>query len=176
AKFTSPMRLTRMASVSTEQELERPKWSGFQQKSFFTFPVAFFVAVLIWLVFFIFLYDVYVTSFGGGSYFNYVSQAPIFDSARFTWSILGTRNTFGLALLAFVLAAPFLFAWFCLWMLKGGRALSRKILYLVHVRSMLSLIATTALVFVAAYLGAIIYGVVFYVIATKFGQTGAVAD
>lgn len=165
-----------MASVYTDEEIDRPKWTGLQKVSFFTFPVALIAALLLWLAFFTFIYELYVTSFGSPSFIDYLSKAPFLDGVRYTWSIIGIRNTFGLSLLAFVLAAPFLFAWLCLWMLKGGRALSRKILYLVHVRSMFSLIANTALVFVAAYIGAIAYGIAFYLVATKFGNNAAAAD
>ncbi|MFA1676889.1 type IV secretory system conjugative DNA transfer family protein [Rhizobium mongolense] len=165
-----------MASVYTDEEIDRPKWTGLQKVSFFTFPVAFIVAVLLWLAFFTLIYDAYVVSFGSASYFDYVSSAPFVDGLRYTWSLIGVRNTIGLSFLAFVLASPFVFIWFCLWMLKGGRALSRKILYLLHVRSMFSLIATTVLIFVGAYLGVIAYGIVFFVVATKFGDNAAAAE
>ncbi|MFC0808916.1 type IV secretory system conjugative DNA transfer family protein [Ensifer sp. P24N7] len=165
-----------MASVYTDEEIDRPKWTGLQKVSFFTFPVAIVVAVLLWLVFFTLIYDAYITSFGSASYIDYISRAPLLDGLRYTWSIIGVRNTIGLTLLAFVLASPFLFIWLCLWMLKGGRALSRKILYLLHVRSMFSLIATTALVFAAAYIGVIAYGIAFYMVATRFGDNAAAAE
>lgn len=165
-----------MASVYTVEEIDRPKWTGLQKVSFFTFPVALVAAILLWLAFFTLIYDLYVTSFGSASFFDYISKAPFLDGVRYTWSIIGIRNTFGLSVLAFVLAAPFLFAWLCLWMMKGGRALSRKILYLLHVRSMFSLIANTALVFVAAYVGVIAYGIGFYLVATKFGNNAAAAE
>ncbi|WFS69568.1 type IV secretory system conjugative DNA transfer family protein (plasmid) [Agrobacterium leguminum] len=165
-----------MASVYTDEEIDRPKWTGLQKVSFFTFPVALAVAVLLWLAFFTLIYDAYVVSFGSASYFDYISRAPFLDGLRYTWSLIGVRNTIGLSVLAFVLAAPFVFIWLCLWMLKGGRALSRKILYLLHVRSMFSLIATTALIFVGAYLGVIAYGIVFFVVATKFGDNAAAAE
>ncbi|UIY31821.1 hypothetical protein LZK73_33595 (plasmid) [Neorhizobium galegae] len=61
-------------------------------------------------------------------------------------------------------------------MLKGGRALSRKILYLLHIRSMFSLIAHTALIFAAAYAGVIVYGVAFYLVATKAGEHAEIAS
>jgi type IV secretory pathway TraG/TraD family ATPase VirD4 len=61
-------------------------------------------------------------------------------------------------------------------MLKGGRALSRKILYLLHVRSMFTLIAHTALIFAGAYAGVIVYGIVFYLVASKAGGLAGVAD
>jgi type IV secretory pathway TraG/TraD family ATPase VirD4 len=166
----------KMASVYTDEEIDRPKWTGLQKVSFFTFPVALVAAILLWLAFFTLIYDLYVTSFGSASFFDYISKAPFLDGVRYTWSIIGIRNTFGLSVLAFVLAAPFLFAWLCLWMMKGGRALSRKILYLLHVRSMFSLIANTALVFVAAYVGVIAYGIGFYLVATKFGNNAAAAE
>ncbi|MET2832261.1 type IV secretory system conjugative DNA transfer family protein [Mesorhizobium shangrilense] len=166
----------KMASVYTDEEIDRPKWTGLQKVSFFTFPVALVAAILLWLAFFTLIYDLYVTSFGSTSFFDYISKAPFPDGVRYTWSIIGIRNTFGLSVLAVVLAAPFLFAWFCLWMMKGGRALSRKILYLLHVRSMFSLIANTALVFAAAYVGVIAYGIGFFLVATKFGHNAAAAE
>lgn len=158
-----------MASVSTDAETDRPKWTGLQEMSLFTLPVALMGVVLMWLAFFTMIYDAYLTSFGSTSYFDYVAEARLLDSIRYTWSIIGIRNTAGLSILAFVLAAPFLFFVLSLWMLKGGRALSRKILYLLHVRSMFSLIALTALIFAAAYAGAVIYGLTFYLVATKAG-------
>ncbi|AZO32478.1 type IV secretory system conjugative DNA transfer family protein [Mesorhizobium sp. M1B.F.Ca.ET.045.04.1.1] len=164
-----------MASVFTDEETDRPKWTGLQKVSFFTFPVVLVAAIVMWLAFFTFIYDLYVTSFGTASLFDYLSRAPLLDGVRYIWSIIGIRNTFGLSVLAFVLAAPFLFAWLCLWMLKGGRAFSRKILYLLHVRSMFSLIANTGLIFVGAYVGAVAYGIAFYLVATKFGNNAAAA-
>ncbi len=164
-----------MASVSIQTEIERPKWTSLQRVSFFTLPVAMLGAVMLWLAFFTLIYDGYITSFGSISYFDYISQVRFVDALRYTWSIIHTRNTAGLSLLAFVLAAPFVFFLLSLWMLKGGRALSRKILYLLHVRSMFSLIAHTALIFAAAYSGAIIYGVAFYLVATKAGGYADIA-
>lgn len=158
-----------MVSAYTDADAERPKWSGLQKISFFTLPIALLAVVLIWLAFFTMIYDAYLASFGATSYFAYVAGARLLDSINYTWSIIGVRNTIGLAILAFVLTAPFTFFVLALWMLKGGRALSRKILYLVHVRSMFSLIALTALIFAAAYTGAIIYGLAFYLVATKAG-------
>ena len=165
-----------MASVYTDGEIDRPKWTGLQKMSFFTLPVTLLGAAAVWLAFFAQIYDTYLTSFGSVSYFDYVAEARLTDSVRYTWSIIGIRNTMGLSVLAFVLAAPFLFLVLALWMLKGGRALSRKILYLLHVRSMFSLIALTALIFTAAYVGAIVYGVVFYLVATKGGAHADIAS
>lgn len=165
-----------MASAYTAAEAERPKWTGLQKLSFFTLPVALIGVVSVWLAFFTLIYDVYLTSFGSMSYFEYVARAPVIDGIRYTWSIIGVRNTIGLSLLALVLASPFLFLVLALWMLKGGRALSRKILYLLHVRSMFSLIALTALIFAAAYVGAIVYGLVFYLVATKGGAHADIAS
>jgi type IV secretory pathway TraG/TraD family ATPase VirD4 len=165
-----------MASVSTDAEAERLKWTRLQEVSAFTFPVAVLGAVLIWLLFFTLIYDAYVTSFGSVSYYDYVGQAPILDSLAYTWSIICTRSTVGLSILAMVLSSPFLFFLLCLWMLKGGRALSRKILYLLHVRSMFTLIAHTALVFAAAYAAVIVYGTAFYLVASKAGGLSGVAD
>ncbi|MBB4345624.1 type IV secretory system conjugative DNA transfer family protein [Rhizobium leguminosarum] len=165
-----------MASVSTHTETDRPKWTGLQRASLFTLPIALFGIVLLWLAFFTLIYDAYITSFGSSSYFDYVGQARLIDAVHYTWSIVRVRNTVGLSLLAFVLALPFLFFLLCLWMLKGGRALSRKILYLLHVRSMFSLIAHTALIFAAAYAGVIVYGVAFYLVATKAGEHAEIAS
>lgn len=159
-----------MASVFTSAETDRPKWTVVQRASLFTLPIALFCAVMLWLLFFTLIYDAYISSFGSASYFDYVGQVRFVDALRYTWSIIHTRNTVGLSLLAFALAAPFLFLLLCLWMLKAGRALSRKILYLLHVRSMFGLIAHTALVFAAAYAGVIIYGMAFYLVATKAGE------
>ncbi|MBX5206781.1 type IV secretory system conjugative DNA transfer family protein [Rhizobium sp. NZLR11] len=164
-----------MASVFTSAETDRPKWTVLQRASLFTLPVALFCAVMLWLLFFTLIYDAYISSFGPTSYFDYVGQVGFVDALRYTWSIIHTRNTAGLSLLAFALAAPFLFLLLSLWMLKGGRALSRKILYLLHVRSMFSLIANTALVFAAAYAGVIVYGVAFYLVATKAGEHAEIA-
>ncbi|MGP4693829.1 type IV secretory system conjugative DNA transfer family protein [Agrobacterium cavarae] len=165
-----------MASVSTDAEAERPKWTRLQEVSAFTFPVAVLGAVAIWLMFFTLIYEAYVTSFGSASYYDYVGQAPIPDGTAYTWSIIRTRNTIGLSILAFVLASPFLFFLLSLWMLKAGRALSRKILYLLHVRSMFTLIAHTALIFAAAYAAVIVYGTAFYLVASKAGGLTGVAD
>ncbi|MBY5337066.1 type IV secretory system conjugative DNA transfer family protein [Rhizobium leguminosarum] len=165
-----------MASVSTHTEIDRPKWTGLQRKSLFTLPLALLGIFLLWLAIFTLIYDAYITSFGSPSYFEYVGQARLIDAVRYTWSIIHVRNTFGLSLLAFTLALPFLFFLLCLWMLKGGRALSRKILYLLHVRSMFSLFAHTALIFAAAYAGVIVYGVGFYLVATKAGEHAEIAS
>ncbi|MBY5827767.1 type IV secretory system conjugative DNA transfer family protein [Rhizobium leguminosarum] len=165
-----------MASVSTDAEAERPKWTKLQEVSAFTFPVAVFGAVLIWLLFFTLIYDVYVTSFGSTSYYDYIAQARVLDSITYTWSVIRARNTVGLSILALVLASPFLFFLLCLWMLKGGRALSRKILYLLHIRSMFTLIAHTALIFSAAYAAVIVYGIVFYLVASRAGGFAVIAN
>ncbi|ACI59591.1 TRAG family protein (plasmid) [Rhizobium leguminosarum bv. trifolii WSM2304] len=164
-----------MASVFTSAETDRPKWTVLQRASLITLPVALFCAVMLWLIFFTLIYDAYISSFGSASYFDYVEQVRFVDALRYTWSIIHTRNTAGLSLLAFALAAPFLFLLLSLWMLKAGRALSRKILYLLHVRSVFSLIAHTALVFAAAYAGVIVYGVAFYLVATKAGEHAEIA-
>ncbi|CDZ64370.1 TraG [Neorhizobium galegae bv. orientalis] len=165
-----------MASVSTHTGIDRPKWTGLQRASLFTLPIALLGIVILWLAFFTLIYDAYITSFGSSSYFDYVGQAPLIDTVGYTWSIIHVRNTVGLSVLAFALALPFLFFLLCLWMLKGGRALSRKILYLLHVRSMFSLIAHTALIFAAAYAGVIVYGVAFYLVATKAGEHAEIAS
>ncbi len=158
-----------MADVSTPTQTERPKSTGLQRASRFTLPGVLCCAAALWLMLFTLIYDAYISSFGATSYFDYVGQVPFVDAVGYTWSIIHTRNTVGLSLLALALAAPFIFLILCLWMLKAGRAISRKILYLLHVRSMFSLFAHTALVFAAAYAGAIVYGVAFYLVATKAG-------
>ncbi|NNH41812.1 type IV secretory system conjugative DNA transfer family protein [Rhizobium laguerreae] len=165
-----------MASVSTHTETDRPKWTGLQRASLFTLPIALLGIVLLWLAFFTLIYDAYITSFGSSSYFDYVGQVRVIDAIRYTWSIIHVRNTVGLSLLAFALALPFLFFLLSLWMLNCGRALSRKILYLLHVRSMFSLIAHTALIFAGAYAGVIVYGVAFYLVATKAGEHVEIAS
>lgn len=165
-----------MASVYTDGEIDRPKWTGLQKLSYLTLPVALLGVVCIWLAFFTLIYDAYVVSFGSTSYFDYVSQVRFADAARYTWSIIHTRNTVGLSLMAFTLASPFLFFLMCIWMLKGGRALSRKILYLLHVRSMFSLIALTVMIFAAAWAGAFIYGFAFYLVVTKAGEHADIAS
>jgi type IV secretory pathway TraG/TraD family ATPase VirD4 len=166
----------KMANVYTDAEIDRPKWTRLQKVSVFTFPVALLGVVLVWLLFFMLIYDAYVTSFGSTSYFDYIGQARVIDAVHYTWSIIRVRNTVGLSLLALVLASPFLFFLLCLWMLKGGRALSRKILYLLHVRSMFTLIAHSALIFTAAYAGVVVYGIAFYLVATKAGEHVGIAD
>ena len=98
-----------MASVYTDGEIDRPKWTGLQKLSFLTLPVALVGVVCIWLAFFTLIYDAYVVSFGSLSYFDYVGHVRFADAARYTWSIIHTRNTVGLSLLAFTLASPFLF-------------------------------------------------------------------
>ncbi|WP_412065934.1 type IV secretory system conjugative DNA transfer family protein [Rhizobium sp. SYY.PMSO] len=165
-----------MAGVFTHTETDRPRWTGLQRASLFTLPLTLFGVAMIWLAFFTLIYDAYITSFGTASYFDYVARARFVDALRYTWSIIHTRNTVGLSLLAFALSSPFLFFLLSLWMLKGGRALSRKILYLLHVRSMFSLIAHTALIFAAAYAGVIAYGVAFYLVATKAGEHAEIAS
>ncbi|MCQ1768126.1 type IV secretory system conjugative DNA transfer family protein [Neorhizobium galegae] len=164
-----------MASVSTHTETDRPRWTGLQRASLFTLPLVFFSIGMLWLAFFTLIYDAYISSFGSASYFGYVTQVRFVDAIRYTLSIIYTRNTIGLSLLAFALSSPFLFFLLSLWMLKGGRALSRKILYLLHVRSMFSLITHTALIFAAAYAGVIAYGVGFYLVATKAGEYAEIA-
>ncbi|MBY5412823.1 type IV secretory system conjugative DNA transfer family protein [Rhizobium leguminosarum] len=165
-----------MASVYTDVEAERPKWTRLQEVSILTFPVVVFGAAGIWLMFFTLIYDAYVVSFASASYYDYVAKAPLLDSIAYTWSIIHVRNTVGLSILAFVLAAPLVFFLLCLWMLKGGRALSRKILYLLHIRSLFTLIAHTALIFAATYAGVIVYGIVFYLVATRAGGHVDIAD
>ena len=165
-----------MASVSTHREIERPKWTRLQKVSPITLPFVVLGAAGLWLFIFATIYDAYIVSFGQGSYFDYVGAVRFADAMHYTWSVIHTRNTVGLSILAFVLASPFLFFALSLWMLKGGKALSRKILYLLHVRSMFSLIALTAMIFAAAYAGVTVYGIAFYMVATKAGEHAAIAS
>lgn len=165
-----------MASVSTHSEIERPKWTGLQKMSPITLPFVVLGAAGLWLFIFATIYDAYIVSFGQGSYFDYVGAVRFADAMHYTWSVIHTRNTVGLSILAFVLGSPFLFFILSLWMLKGGKALSRKILYLLHVRSMFSLIALTAMIFAAAYAGVTVYGIAFYMVATKAGEHAAIAS
>ena len=159
-----------MVSASTDEVTERSKWTRLQQASLLTLPIVLIGAVALWLMFFMFVYDVYVTSFGSTSYFDYVAQVRLGEAVRYTWSIILTRNTVGLSLLAFMLSSPFIFLLLCLWMLKGGRSLSRKVLYLLRIRSMVSLIAQTVLVLISAYGMVIVYGLAFYLVATRAGE------
>ena len=138
-----------------------------QRFSFLTFPVVIAIAGLMWLATFIFIYDMYSTSFGQPSIIDYLSRAPFIDAVRQTMVIVFTRNTIGLSLLALLIVFPLIYVWLTWWMLKGGRSLSRLILYLLHVRSIFSLLATSGLVFAACWAGVVVYGVVFYLIATK---------
>ena len=121
-------------------------------------------------------YELYSTSFGQPSIIDYLSRAPFIDAVRQTIAIVFTRNTVGLSLLAFLIVFPLIFVWLTWWMLKGGRSLSRLILYLLHVRSIFSLLATSGLVFAACWASVVIYGVVFYLIATKGLTLEAVAN
>ena len=77
-----------MASVYTDGEIDRPKWTSLQKLSFLTLPVALSGAVVIWLVFFTLIYDAYVVSFGSPSYFDYVSQVRFTDALRYTLSLI----------------------------------------------------------------------------------------
>jgi type IV secretory pathway TraG/TraD family ATPase VirD4 len=159
------------------EEAPRPKRpTALRRLSFLTFPLVIAVAGLMWLTTFVFIYDVYSTSFGQASIIEYLSRAPMLDAARQTMVIVFTRNTIGLSLLALLVAFPFIYVWLTWWMLKGGRSLSRLILYLLHVRSMFSLLATSGLVFAACWAGVAVYGVVFYLIATKGLTLDAVAN
>ncbi|CAM5288950.1 hypothetical protein ATER59S_00506 [Aquamicrobium terrae] len=159
------------------EEAPRPKRpTALRRLSFLTFPLVIAVAGLMWLTTFVFIYDVYSTSFGQASIIEYLSRAPMLDAARQTMVIVFTRNTIGLSLLALLVAFPFIYVWLTWWMLKGGRSLSRLILYLLHVRSIFSLLTTSGLVFAACWAGVAVYGVVFYLIATKGLTLDAVAN
>ena len=149
-------------------EAPRPKrLTALQRFSFLTFPVVIAMAVLMWLTTFVFIYDLYSTSFGQASFFAYLSRAPFMDAVRQIAVVVFTRNTIGLSLLGLAVVVPLIYVWLTWWMLKGGRSLSRLILYLLHVRSIFSLLTTSGLVFAACWAGVVVYGVVFYLIATK---------
>jgi type IV secretion system protein VirD4 len=166
----------KMAIVFTPRESERPKWSRLQKASLVTLPFAILGVAGLWFFTFATIYDAYIVSFGHGSYFEYVSAVGLADAVDYTWSIIHTRNTVGLSILAFVLVSPLLFFALSLWMLKGGRAVSRTILYLLHVRSVFSLTVLTTMIFAAAYAGVIGYGLAFYMVATKAGEHGDIAS
>jgi hypothetical protein len=97
--------------------------TALQRFSFLTFPVVSAIAVLMWLTTFVFIYDMYSTSFGQASFIDYLSRAPFMDAARQTMGIVFTRNTIGLSLLALLVMFPFIYVWLTWWMLKGGRSL-----------------------------------------------------
>jgi|GEM_PF-774936 len=158
-------------------EAPRPKrLTALQRFSFLTFPLVIAMAVLMWLTTFVSIYELYSTSFGQVSFIDYLSRAPFMDAARQTAVIVFTRNTIGLSLLGLAVVFPLIYVWVTWWMLKGGRSLSRLILYLLHVRSLFSLLATSGLVFAACWAGVVVYGVVFYLIATKGLTLDAVAN
>ena len=162
------------AAVDNIPQSKQP--TTLQRFSFLTFPVVIAIAVLMWLATFISIYDMYSTSFDQPSIIDYLSRAPFIDAARQTMVIVFTRNTIGLSLLALMVVFPFIYVWLTCWMLKGGRSLSRLILYLLHVRSIFSLLATSGLVFAACWAGVVVYGVVFYLIATKGLTLDSVAN
>lgn len=158
-------------------EAPRPRrLTALQRFSFLTFPVVIAMAVLMWLTTFVFIYDLYSTSFGQASFIDYLSRAPLMDAVRQIAVVVFTRNTIGLSLLGLAVVFPLIYVWLTWWMLKGGRSLSRLILYLLHVRSMFSLLTTSGLVFAACWAGVAVYGVVFYLIATKGLTLDAVAN
>ncbi|WP_137113874.1 type IV secretory system conjugative DNA transfer family protein [Mesorhizobium sp. GR13] len=149
-------------------EVPRPKrLTALQRFSFLTFPVVIAMGVLMWLATFVFIYELYSTSFGQASFFDYLSRAPFMDVVRQIAVVVFTRNTIGLSLLGLAIVFPLIYVWLTWWMLKGGRSLSRLILYLLDVRSIFSLLTTSGLVFAACWAGVAVYGVVFYLIATK---------
>ena len=162
--------------AAVDEAPRQKRATALQRFSFLTFPVAIAVAGLMWLTTFVCIYEMYSTSFGQASFVDYLSRAPFIDAARQTLAIVFTRNTIGLSLLALVLVFPFIYVWLTWWMLKGGRSLSRLILYLLHVRSIFSLLATSGLVSAACWAGVVVYGVVFYLIATKGLTLDAVAN
>ena len=158
-------------------EAPRPKrLTALQRFSFLTFPVVIAMAVLMWLSTFVFIYELYSTSFGQASFIDYLSRAPFMDATRQIAVVVFTRNTIGLSLLSLAVVFPLIYVWLTWWMLKGGRSLSRLILYLLHVRSIFSLLTTSGLVFAACWAGVVVYGVVFYLIATKGLTLDAVAN
>lgn len=158
-------------------EAPRPKrLTALQRFSFLTFPVVIAMAVLMWLTTFVFIYDLYSTSFGQASFIDYLSRAPFMDVVRQIAVVVFTRNTVGLSLLSLAVIFPLIYVWLTWWMLKGGRSLSRLILYLLHVRSIFSLLTTSGLVFAACWAGVAVYGVVFYLIATRGLTLDAVAN
>ncbi|MCX8571137.1 type IV secretory system conjugative DNA transfer family protein [Aminobacter sp. MET-1] len=152
---------------AAEETPRSQSWSPLQRLSFLTFPLVLTIAALIWLGTFLLIYDMYATSFGQPSFIDYLTIAPYADGLRQVAAVVFTRNTFGLSVLAFVVAFPFIYVWVVWWMLKGGRSLSRLFLYLLHVRSTFSLVTTSGLVFAACWAGVIAYGIVFYLVATK---------
>jgi type IV secretion system protein VirD4 len=161
---------------AAEEPPRQKSWSPLQRLSFLTFPIVIAIAVLMWLGAFVWIYDMYSTSFGQASLIDYLGRAPFMDAVRQMIATVYTRNTVGLSLLALVVSFPFIYVWVTFWMLKGGRSLSRLILYLLHVRSIFSLVKTSALVFAACWAAVVAYGVVFYLIATKGLTLDAVAN
>ncbi|WP_245416031.1 type IV secretory system conjugative DNA transfer family protein [Mesorhizobium denitrificans] len=158
-------------------EVPQPKrLTALRRFSFLTFPVVIAMAVLMWLMTFVFIYDMYSTSFGQASFIDYVRRAPFMDAARQISIVVFTRNTVGLSLLGLAVVFPLIYVWMTWWMLKGGRSLSRLLLYLLHVRSIFSLLTTSGLVFAACWAGVVVYGVIFYLIATKGLTLDAVAN
>ncbi|WP_170117126.1 type IV secretory system conjugative DNA transfer family protein [Phyllobacterium sophorae] len=150
-------------------ELDLPaRWGRIRRQSWLTFPFALLTAFAVWLVLFLFLYDIYVTSFGTGSYFDYALVAPFADVVKSTWGLIGRRDTAGIFILALVLAAPLMFTVLVLWMLKGGRAFSRHILYLLHIRSTRRLVGIVIMGQFLSVSAVVVYSVVFYVVATEF--------
>ena len=144
------------------------RWSRGRRQSCLTFPLALLTAVAVWLLFFLFLYDMYVTSFGTASYFDYAMAAPIADVVTSTWGLIGRRDAIGIIILALVLAAPMIFSVLVLWMLKGGRAFSRHILYLLHIRSARRLVGHVIMGQILTIAALMVYFVVFYFMATEF--------
>lgn len=151
------------------RELDLPaRWGRIRRQSWLTFPFALLSAFAVWLFFFVFLYDMYVTSFGTAFYFDYAVAAPFADVMKSTWGLIGRRDTAGICILASVLAAPLMFTLLVLWMLKGGRAFSRHILYLLHIRSIRRLVGLVIMGQFLSVAAVMIYFVVFYVMATEF--------
>lgn len=162
------------AAAGEAPRQKRP--TALQRFSFLTFPVVIAIAVLMWLTTFVFIYELYSTSFGQASFFDYLSHAPFMDAVRQIAVVVFTPNTIGLSLLGLAIVFPLIYVWMTWWMLKGGRSLSRLILYLLHVRSIFSLLTSSGLVFAACWAGVAVYGVVFYLIATKGLTLDAVAN
>jgi len=162
--------------AAVDEAPRQKRLTALQRFSFLTFPLVIAIAVLMWLTTFVFIYDLYSTSFGQASFIDYLSRAPSMDAMRQIAVIVFTRNTIGLSLLGLAVVFPLIYVWLTWWMLKGGRSLSRLILYLLHVRSIFSLLTTSGLVFAACWAGVAVYGVVFYLITTKGLTLDAVAN
>ena len=155
------------------RDLDLPeRWSRIRQQSCLTFPFALLTAFAIWLIFFIILYDVYVASFGTRSYLDYVLSARFVDVVGAILGLIGRRETVGVLVLALALASPSMFGVLVFWMLRFGRAYSRRVLYLLHIRSVRRLAGLVVVGEFLATAAVVVYFAVFYVVATGFEQRG----